>query len=113
MKITTAEGLEKLKESGRLFMALFSHGSLSVEGYKPSGTDKQMPHDRDEIYVVISGHGMFVNGDQRYPFHPGDFLFVPAGVEHRFEEFSADFATWVFFYGPTGGEIDEYDVPVD
>ncbi len=34
----------------------------------------------------------------------GDFLFVPAGVEHRFENFTSDFATWVFFYGPVGGE---------
>ena len=24
--------------------------------------------------------------------------------EHRFEEFSSDFAVWVFFYGPLGGE---------
>jgi len=31
-------------------------------------------------------------------------LFVPAGVEHRFEHFSEDFSTWVVFYGPRGGE---------
>lgn len=35
---------------------------------------------------------------------PGDLLFVPAGVVHRFEEFTDDFATWVMFYGPEGGE---------
>jgi hypothetical protein len=29
---------------------------------------------------------------------------VAAGVQHRFEEFSDDFATWVIFYGPEGGE---------
>ena len=34
----------------------------------------------------------------------GEALFVPAGVEHRFEDFTPDFATWVFFYGPEGGE---------
>lgn len=27
-----------------------------------------------------------------------------AQAVHRFEEFSEDFATWVFFYGPEGGE---------
>jgi hypothetical protein len=27
-------------------------------------------------------------------------------VEHRFEEMSADFGTWVMFYGPVGGERD-------
>jgi hypothetical protein len=35
---------------------------------------------------------------------PGELLFVPAGVVHRFEDFSDDFATWVMFYGPEGGE---------
>ena len=31
-------------------------------------------------------------------------LFVKAGHEHRFENFTDDFATWVIFYGPDGGE---------
>jgi hypothetical protein len=29
---------------------------------------------------------------------------VPAGVPHRFVDFSDDFETWVVFYGPKGGE---------
>ena len=29
---------------------------------------------------------------------------TPARVEHRFEDFSDDFAVWVIFYGPEGGE---------
>ncbi len=37
-------------------------------------------------------------------FRPGDVLFVPAKVAHRFEDFSNGFATWVMFYGPSGGE---------
>jgi len=37
-------------------------------------------------------------------FGPGDALFVPAHTSHRFEDFSPDFATWVVFYGPDGGE---------
>jgi hypothetical protein len=40
----------------------------------------------------------------RPPFAPGDALFVAAAVEHRFEDFSDDFGTWVMFYGPAGGE---------
>ena len=30
--------------------------------------------------------------------------FVPARVDHRFEEFTPDFAAWVVFWGPRGGE---------
>ena len=33
-------------------------------------------------------------------------LFVPAGVEHRFEDFTDDLAVWVVFYGPEGGEAE-------
>jgi mannose-6-phosphate isomerase-like protein (cupin superfamily) len=47
---------------------------------------------------------VFLNGGRRQPFGPGEVLFAPAGVEHRFEDFTDDFVTWVFFYGPEGGE---------
>ncbi len=86
------------------FISLFRHGSLEVEIYKPNLVDRQQPHTRDELYVVISGSGYFINGSSRQPFQAGEVLFVPAGVEHRFEDFTADFSTWVFFYGPEGGE---------
>ena len=86
------------------FVELFAHGSLSVEIYKPLGRDEQTPHARDEVYVVASGSGEFVNGGMRRPFETGELLFVPAGIEHRFENFSDDFSTWVIFYGPEGGE---------
>ena len=91
-------------DGGEAWRVLFEHGSLEVEIYAPRGHDPQQPHSRDELYVVISGRGFFRNGDERHAFGPGDLLFVPAGVEHRFEEFGDDFATWVVFYGPEGGE---------
>ena len=54
--------------------------------------------------MVASGRGTFVHGGQRTEFGPGDLLFVPAGVVHRFEDFGDDLALWVIFYGPEGGE---------
>lgn len=103
-RLQPRSALQALAASRREFTELFRHGSLTVEIYKPDRIDRQTPHSRDEVYVVIAGTGTFVSGDERAPFAPGDVLFVPAGVEHRFEDFSADFATWVFFYGPEGGE---------
>lgn len=103
-KITPDNAEELLKKSDKKFIKLFEHGSLEVEYYKPDIIDEQQPHERDEVYVVISGTGFFVNGENRHPFEPGQVLFVPAGVIHRFEDFTEDFATWVFFYGPKGGE---------
>ena len=104
-RLTSAHALARLaEESGRDYVAPFHHGTLEVGIYKPDRVDRQEPHTRDEVYVVISGSGTFVNGDERHPFEAGEVLFVPAGVAHRFEGFTEDFATWVFFYGPEGGE---------
>jgi mannose-6-phosphate isomerase-like protein (cupin superfamily) len=103
-KVPLEASLKKLQESNNEFIELFKHGSLSVEIYKPDKMDKQTPHTRDEIYVIASGSGEFVLSDKRTAFSPGDVLFVPAGKEHRFENFTDNFVTWVFFYGPEGGE---------
>lgn len=103
--LSTADALQRLEEavSGR-FIALFEHGSLVVEIYAPRGHDPQTPHTRDEIYVIARGSGVFFNGETRRPFRPGDLLFAPASSVHRFEDFTDDFAVWVMFYGPEGGE---------
>ena len=105
MHTTLEEALSKgPPPEGNLAVPIFSRGSLEVEIYTPVGEDPQTPHSRDEIYVVARGQGYFVDGDERYPVKEGSFLFVPAGREHRFEDFSSDFAVWVAFYGPDGGE---------
>lgn len=81
------------------------HGTMRVGVYAPSPPhDTQSPHEQDELYIVISGSGVFAKGDVRRPFRPGDLIFVEAGMPHRFEEFGPDFATWVVFWGPSGGE---------
>lgn len=83
---------------------LLKHGSLEVGFYKPDGIDPRHPHEQNEVYVVQSGDGTFVLGNKRQPFEAGDAIFVPAGVAHRFEDFSNDFAAWVIFYGQEGGD---------
>ena len=103
-RLTPALGLARLAETSAEFATLFTRGTLAVEFYKPDGIDRQAPHARDEVYVVVSGTGTFACEGAQRPFGPGEVLFVPAGAEHRFEAFTADFATWVFFYGPDGGE---------
>ena len=89
---------------GRLSALMATHGTMELRWYAPKGTDPQTPHDHDEIYVVASGAGGFVRREERVAFGPNDALFVAAHEVHRFEDFSADFATWVIFYGPVGGE---------
>ncbi|MBK8561813.1 MAG: cupin domain-containing protein [Saprospiraceae bacterium] len=99
-KIGTEEAMSILRAhpDGKSFATLLEHGKMYVEVYQPKRVDLQKPHDQDEIYVVISGTGTFFNNGERRPFAAGDLIFVPAGVEHRFEDFTDDFATWVVFY---------------
>lgn len=111
MKTTIQELLARLPgkvtpqwPEGERFVRALAHGSMSVELYAPVGTDPQSPHTQDELYFIISGTGEFIAGDQRVSFAPGTVLFVPAGQAHRFERFTPDFATWVVFWGPQGGE---------
>lgn len=105
-QISVAKAKESLaKQTGQRFVSLKQRGSLLVEYYAPIGSDPQQPHPQDELYVIISGSGYFYCDGARCAFKSGDVLFVPAGIDHRFEEFTEDFATWVIFYGPEGGEL--------
>ena len=103
--LSVADALKRLEaQTGERVVELFRHGTLLVKLYAPRGHDPQTPHTRDELYVVATGTGRFWNGETREPFQPGDWLFAAAGHPHRFEDFTDDFAVWVMYYGPEGGE---------
>lgn len=111
MKITASELLQKLPGNvtakwplGERFISAFTHGSMSVEFYAPIGSDPQTPHTQDELYFIHSGSGEFVIDGERHSFGPGTVFFVSAGVDHRFENFTSNFSTWIVFWGPQGGE---------
>ena len=103
MRVEDAEAAVAASGDG-LYGILLEHGTLELGYYKPDTEDLQQPHDRDEVYIVRSGRGVFECGGRSQSFEPGEALFVPAGVRHRFAEFSEDFSVWVIFYGPEGGE---------
>ncbi|MDH3197953.1 MAG: cupin domain-containing protein [Candidatus Krumholzibacteria bacterium] len=102
--LTLPEAMRRLPDpEGARSARMLTRGSLSVEIYAPRGKDPQGPHEQDEVYVVVEGGGWFVNGDIRHRFSAGDVMLVPAGVVHRFEEFTDDLVLWVVFHGPKGG----------
>jgi mannose-6-phosphate isomerase-like protein (cupin superfamily) len=104
-RMTVARALAALEAADdEHYGVLLERGSLEIGYYVPGDADEQEPHDRDEVYVVVTGKGTFIHGDDAHDFEPGEALFVPAGVSHRFENYSDDFAAWVIFYGPAGGE---------
>ena len=105
-RLTITNADRALKATDKEFVQLFRHGTLEVEWYRPKNVDRQKPHSRDEVYLIAAGSGFFVCGENRQAFEAGEVLFAPAGVPHRFEDFTDDFAVWVMFYGPAGGEAE-------
>lgn len=104
-RMTVANALRAVEASDDgLYGVLLEHGTMELGYYRPSGTDRQKPHVQNEIYIVQTGRGQFLCGETTREFGPGDALFVAAGEVHRFIDFSEDFAAWVVFYGPEGGE---------
>src|ERR1700751_6133575 len=58
--ITPEQALRNLHETlGEESIELLKLGSLSVRFYSPKGSDRQQPHTRDEVYLVVSGSGTF------------------------------------------------------
>ena len=104
-KVSPAEAKKKLLEENEFpFTVVMKHGTMSIEYFAPVRVDTQTSHKQDEIYVIIKGDGEFFRDGEKVACKKRDILFVPAGMQHRFENFSANFATWVIFYGPDGGE---------
>ena len=86
-------------------LLVLKQGTCDVKLARPAPPNEQAPHTQDEIYVVVAGRGTLLHDGRREPFEAGDLLFVAAGVAHRFEDFSEDFAIWRVFYGAQGGEV--------
>ena len=97
--LNTMDAINGLAQSTTEFITLLKNHDLEVEYYAPIGVDKQHPHDKDELYIIASGKSGFLLEGQRVEVNAHDVLFVPAGKEHRFVDFSEDFAAWVVFWG--------------
>lgn len=100
-----SRAVRTLRESGaRPVTTVHRRGTMLLKLYAPRSVDDQQPHGQDELYIVTAGSGSFRCGGEKVEFVAGDVLFAAAGVEHRFEDFSDDFESWVVFYGAEGGE---------
>jgi len=88
-----------LTEDHNKFVEVMEDGKMTVEYYAPKLADEQQPHNKDELYIIASGSSGFYRNGEMIECKQGDVIFVPAHMEHRFINFSDDFATWVIFYG--------------
>jgi len=91
--------------AGEHAVSLLQRGTLSVKLSLPVVPNQQTPHAQDEVYVIVCGRGVLIHDGKRDQFESGDLLFVAAGIEHRFQDFTDDLAVWVVFFGPQGGDL--------
>lgn len=67
----------------------------------PAGvTDRQRPHDQDEVYYVISGRATISVAGEDRRVQAGSLVFVAAHVEHRFHSIEEDIRVLVFWAPP-------------
>ena len=100
IKFALADATRKLADADDNFVTLMTGKNTRLLLFAPDGEDRQTPHTQDELYVVVSGSGVFRRGEESANFVAGDVLFAPAQTPHRFETFSDDLQTWVIFFGP-------------
>jgi mannose-6-phosphate isomerase-like protein (cupin superfamily) len=99
MKFTVSHAMAALHAAGHDYMPMLKKNCGDIAFYRPRPTDPQGPHLRDEVYFIASGRGTFICNGERFSFEERDVFFVPRATEHRFEDFSDDFAAWVIFFG--------------
>jgi len=104
---TRAAQRENATQSGISQHVAAVERTLKVKLSCPVRPNQQTPHTQDEVYVIVRGRGVLFHDGKRDEFGPGDLMFVAAGTEHRFEDFSDDLTVWVVFFGPEGGEAPE------
>ena len=73
--------------------------SLGMFSASAGHVDDQEPHDRHEVYVVLTGEAVLDIAGVPHEVSAGSVAYVPAGVRHRFAEVHADLCVLVFFAG--------------
>ncbi len=85
---------------GRASAEALVDGDIEVRFTAQPTDGMQVPHERDEFYVVATGTGRYRIEDSEVPIGPGDLLFAAAHAPHGFVARSNDFSEWIVFYGP-------------
>jgi mannose-6-phosphate isomerase-like protein (cupin superfamily) len=89
-------------EAGRPYLEFLRSQTFELGLYElaAGSEDMQTPHDEDEIYVVLSGHGRFVVDGDDVAVGPGSILFVEKHAVHRFHSIDEDLSIVVAFSPP-------------
>jgi mannose-6-phosphate isomerase-like protein (cupin superfamily) len=87
MSVWSLNSLEHARQDARkLYLEFLREPAISAGLYtlEAGSTDPQSPHTEDEVYVVLEGRAKILVGAEDFEVKPGDTIFVPANLEHRF-----------------------------
>jgi len=101
---TLDEALGRQRAAGGPWAELLGVADLSFGIYvlAAGAADRQRPHTEDEVYVILAGRSRFTAADETRDCGPGDVIFVPAQVPHRFHDIAEELRVVVVF-GPAEG----------
>lgn len=71
--------------------------SAGIYVLSAGATDKQSPHQEDEIYYVVSGKAKMRLGREERSVSQGDVIFVEKALEHRFFDIAEELVLLVIF----------------
>jgi len=102
MKSWSEAQLRRAAAGDRAYVEFLREESMSGGLYvlAAGATDSQSPHTEDELYVILSGRARFTAGGETRVAAPGDLIFVPANLPHRFHDITEDLSVAVVFAPP-------------
>lgn len=77
--------------------------SLGLFAAAPGHDDQQVPHEVDEVYVVVAGRAVLEVQGARTQVETGSVAYVPPHVPHRFVDVTEDLRVIVVFAPPGPG----------
>ena len=84
---------------GQRSVEVFRDGDVEIRFTARPTSGPQVPHTRDEFYIVASGTARYRWDGGETQIGPGDMMFAAARTAHGYDQFSDDFSVWVVFYG--------------
>lgn len=89
----------QLKESGHAWLPFLQVPTLDVGVYilPANATDRQPPHERDEVYYIVRGQAVLQVEGEDQPVKAGSIVFVAAKAKHHFHSITQELQVLVFF----------------
>jgi mannose-6-phosphate isomerase-like protein (cupin superfamily) len=94
-----SELTQRLRQSDDAYLEFLRVPALSAGLYRlpAGGSDPQLPHHEDEVYIGLAGRAQIRVGDEDRQVKEGSVVFVAAEVEHGFHSIDEDLVVLVLF----------------